>query len=111
MSNLIQELAGPMVALMDDWKYWVIGLNKDGSPRDGFTLEECKQRMRDFPSAGTLEGLAKMVDEYKPHCYCGKVADVWYRDIEVIKRQPLNREPLEVMVKWVWVCGEHKRDE
>jgi len=62
-----------MVNLMDELNYWVfglekIGLNPDGStcwkPREGFTLEECLQKMNSMRT-GTLESLQEMIDQAK----------------------------------------------
>ena len=83
MNNLINDIAGDMLRLFEDYQYWVIGMekrgvNEDGSmqwvPRPGFTFEECTRRMSEMPASGSLESLRVAIekaraDELEPSSY------------------------------------------
>lgn len=60
-----------LMQLLDDYQYWVIGLeyrgdNPDGSrhlaAREGFDFAECVRRLEEMPPAGTLEDLRSAIE-------------------------------------------------
>ena len=57
MTDTFEAITGDMLDLLSDWQFWVIGLNPDGTPRPGFTKEECDIRFSEHPTNGKLEDM------------------------------------------------------
>lgn len=67
--DLMHDIAGGMLDLMDDVYYWVCKLRNVGKgewlPREGYTTEDCLRRMQEVFKVGTLDGLRRMVEAEK----------------------------------------------
>lgn len=68
------EVANDLFKLLDEYDYWVIGMefireNPDGSrrfePRKGFTFEECQRRRQEMPKCGSIESLKEAIEKAK----------------------------------------------
>jgi hypothetical protein len=68
------EVVDDLSKLLDDYEYWVIGMefirdNSDGSrrfePRTGFTWEECEKRRLEQPKSGSIESLKEAIEKAK----------------------------------------------
>ena len=109
--NNIRMIVKDDLALLDDLNYWIIGLNGDGTPRSGFTLEDCQARLDGLGTEGTIDDLRALVNDYKPKCEaCGRLAEIWYQDADVLERYPKNLTVKKHMITTSWFCEEHKRE-
>ena len=108
----IRAIAGNEIDLLNDLYFWVIGLHEDGNPRQPLTMEDCQKRFDTLISKkGTIEELRQLIEEYKPHCECGRVATIWYKESEVVETYPKNLLPKKTMITTTWTCDEHKRED
>ncbi len=68
-SDLMHDMAGGLLDLMDDAFYWLCKLRKVGEgewlTREGYTTEECLHRMDEAFKFGTLDDLRAKVEAEK----------------------------------------------
>ena len=110
MTDTLEAIAGDMLDLLNDWQFWVIGLDSDNTPRLGFTQEECDLRFSEYPTSGKLEDMKLEVEAHKPKCeVCGNISTIFIKDFTYYRYQGemwIYKNTIETH----FYCEDHTRE-
>lgn len=108
--DTFETITGGMLETLEDYNFWVLGLDRNGHPRQGFTPEECQERKAQMPTKGKLEDLRTAVEQAKPRCeVCGLPSNMYVRDM-TYERDFGSMTVRRIIAETHFYCGAHTRE-